>query len=188
MFFLFCFFLCMQGQATTKRILRFCRKSNSSESFCLVICSFHKDTIKTKQAMLRTKSNMAFFRTKGKVIAISIVWSGHNSNSSEILCRLSASLIKSHEDPKGYVLVTCKLEDDPIKREGAILWTLIFFHYKYMEKISSLKGHLNQSEWSDLARNRTRPWFYGCPRYLQVWWRSDQKWSCYPADNIFPGL
>ena len=37
-----------------------------------------------------------------------------------------------------------------------------------------------------MPRNQTCPRFYGCPHYLQVWQRSDQQWSCYPLDNIFP--
>ena len=67
-------------------------------------CKFQKVWIKAKQAMLRTRSIMFFFFfffffffcTKGEVTPKSIVRSGRNSNSSEILClfRLSASLIK----------------------------------------------------------------------------------------------
>ena len=58
-----------------------------------VIYNFHKDPIKTKQAMLRTKSNMG---TKGLVTPKAIVRSGRSSNSSEILClsRLSTKFIK----------------------------------------------------------------------------------------------
>ena len=37
-------------------------------------------------------------------------------------------------------------------------------------KISSLKGMLLQNEWSDSAQNRTRPSFYACPGYQQLWW------------------
>ena len=32
-----------------------------------ISCKFHKDLIKTKQAMLRTRSNMVFFATQGQV-------------------------------------------------------------------------------------------------------------------------
>ena len=52
-----------------------------------VICNFHKNpTIKTKQAILRTRSNMEVFGTKGQITPKSIIRSGRNSNSSEIVC------------------------------------------------------------------------------------------------------
>ena len=83
-----------------------------------VICNFHKDPIKIKQAVLWTRWNMFvlflfflffffcflffvtvvffFFGTRGQVTPKSIVQSGWESNSSEILCPsgLSASFIK----------------------------------------------------------------------------------------------
>ena len=37
-----------------------------------VICIFHKYPIETKQAMLQTRLNMAFFGTKGQVTPMSI--------------------------------------------------------------------------------------------------------------------
>ena len=57
-----------------------------------VICNCHKEPIKTKQVMPRTRSNR-WGGTKGQVTPKSIVRSGRNSNSSEILClsRLSGS-------------------------------------------------------------------------------------------------
>ena len=36
-------------------------------------------------------------------------------------------------------------------------------------EISSLKGKLLQNEWSDSAQNQTRPSFYACPGYQQLW-------------------
>ena len=35
-------------------------------------------------------------------------------------------------------------------------------------KFSSFKGKLLRSEWSDPARNQTRPNFYACPSYQQL--------------------
>ena len=57
-----------------------------------VICNFHKDPIKTKQAMLWTRSNTGVVKVTPK----SRVLSGQNLNSSKISClsRLSARLIK----------------------------------------------------------------------------------------------
>ena len=72
-----------------------------------VICNFHKNPIKTKQAVHWTRWNMFFFFvfcflflfffvTRGQVTPKSIVQSGWTTNSSEILCLsgLSASFIK----------------------------------------------------------------------------------------------
>ena len=75
-----------------------------------VICNFHKDQIKTKQAMFRT--NMGPERV-GQVTPKWIVRSVPQSNSSKILW---VSLLPA-------VPVTCKFEDDLIKNEGAIFWT-----------------------------------------------------------------
>ena len=38
-----------------------------------------------------------------------------------------------------------------------------------------LKGRYLRSQWSDLAKIRTRPRFYACPPYLQVQKGWDQK-------------
>ena len=61
-----------------------------------------------------------------------------------------------------------------------------FLHFMSMGKNFHCSRASNSKVNSPMARNQTCPRFYGCPRYLQVWWRSDQKWSCYPPDNIFP--
>ena len=95
-----------QATLRTNSILA-CRASNSTvilPEFELVrdfmpvqdICNFHKDPMKTKQAMIWTRWNTGFLGTKGQVTPKSIVQSGWNSNSSEILCLsvLSKSFIK----------------------------------------------------------------------------------------------
>ena len=73
-----------------------------------IIYKFHKNPIKTKKAMLRTGSNMAFLRHSGA------------SNS-----KVNSPIWPEFELIRDYmtVLVTCKFEDDSIKSEGAILWT-----------------------------------------------------------------
>ena len=43
-------------------------------------------------------------------------------------------------------------------------------------------SEVNSPIWPEFELN-TR--FYSCPDYLQVWQRSDQKWSHYLPDNIF---
>ena len=50
-----------------------------------VICKFHTVSIKTKQAILQTRSNTPFFITQGQVIPKKIAQSRWNSNSSKIL-------------------------------------------------------------------------------------------------------
>ena len=50
-----------------------------------IISMIDKGPIKTKQAMLRTKSNMVFFGTQGQVTSKWRIRSGQNSNSSDIL-------------------------------------------------------------------------------------------------------
>ena len=77
------------------------------------------------------------------------------------------------------VQVTSKSDEDPIKIEATTDWTrsnMTFF---------GTQGQVT-SKWivqSDRNFNHAR--FYGYPGYLQVWRRSDQKWSRYPLDNIF---
>ena len=62
---------------------------------CPVTCKF-KDPIKNKDAILRTRSNMGFFGTKGQVTPKWIFQPGPNSNFAEILCLswVSPSLMK----------------------------------------------------------------------------------------------
>ena len=61
-----------------------------------VVCKFYKDPIKIKRTMPWTMSSMAFFNNQGQISPKWLVWSGQNSNLSEILCLswLPASLTK----------------------------------------------------------------------------------------------
>ena len=68
------------------------------------------------------------------------------------------------------------------------LWRLLqsawFLTYEkvYFVKMSCLM----RNQQNDCAPQQwNHPRFYACPRYLQVWGRSDQKWMCYRADIIF---
>ena len=80
------------------------------------------------------------------------------------------------------VLVTCKFEDGLIKSGNAILRTTfsLCLGKSCRSRVSNSK--VNSPIWPEIKLVRD---FYGCSCYLQVW-RSDQKWSCYPLDNIFP--
>ena len=70
------------------------------------------------------------------------------------------------------VLVTSKFGEDPIKNEHAGLETP-FPHCKSMGIFLNTQGPQLRREWSHLAET-TR--FYACPRYVQVWRRSNQNW------------
>ena len=74
-----------KGQVTPKQIVQSGGlNSNSSEIICMSrLSASHKDPIKSKKAMLCTRSNMSFFGTQ--VTAKTIVRSGWNSNLSAIL-------------------------------------------------------------------------------------------------------
>ena len=72
------------------------------------------------------------------------------------------------------VLVTSKFDDDSVKNECASMETQ-FYHYKSTWNFLDAQGQLIPSQWFDLAEIRTRPRFYACPCYLQVWKGSDQK-------------
>ena len=53
-------------------------------------------------------------------------------------------------------------------------------------KFLSLKGKELQNESSNSAQNRTRPSFYACPGYQQLWQWFNQKWTSQHGDTIFP--
>ena len=103
------------------------------------------------------------FNAQGQVTPKRVVWSDWKSNESKILC---LSLLP-------YLQVWWR----SIQKGRCYLVHKIF---------SSAQGQVTPiSEWLDLIRIRTHPRFYACPGYLQVWWRSDQKWRRYCVHNIF---
>ena len=114
--------------------------------------------------MLRIRSNMGFFGTKGLTTRNSIIRSGRISNSLDILClsRLSAVQIKIRLKLNRLCFVQCQI------------WCF-----------SALSGKYLRSEESDLVGILTRSRCYSCPGYLQVWSWFNQKSRHYPPDNIF---
>ena len=65
-------------------------------------------------------------------------------------------------------------------------WWHCFPHYKSMGILSTLKGSLLCSPWSDLVKFRTHVSSYICHRYLQVSKISDQKQPRKRDDALFP--
>ena len=69
-----------------------------------------------------------------------------------------------------HVLVTYKNEDDPIKNEGARVFTR-FLQLQVKRDLLDAQGQLTphcDSPWSDLAEFRNRPRCYEFPLYLPV--------------------
>ena len=64
-------------------------------------------------------------------------------------------------------LISSNFDDDSIKNERASMETA-FSHYKSIGNLLDAQGQLLRRLRSDLAKIRTRPRFYACPRYLQV--------------------
>ena len=68
------------------------------------------------------------------------------------------------------VQIIWKSHKDLIKTQKAMLWTMsniAFF---------GIQGQVTPKSKSDLIGIRIHQRFYGCPGYLQVWRRFDQKW------------
>ena len=92
------------------------------------ICNFHKDPIKTKQAMLWTRWNT--------------VWSGQNSNSSEILCMsmLSASCIQIRLKLKGYAPDNVKYSVFVTRGQETLMWIVRSSRNSNLSEVLWLSG------------------------------------------------
>ena len=101
-----------------------------------VICNFHKDPIKAKQAMLWTRRNTGFFGTKGQLqspigLEFKLFW---DFMPVQVICMFKKVSIKTkqailrkshHVAIQGRIwcisaLPICKFNEDPIKNEDAI--------------------------------------------------------------------
>ena len=85
------------GRVTPKWIIRSGPKSLIPDVMAVLVTSKNdEDPIENEDAILRTRSNMGFFGTKGQVTPNRMVQSRPNSNFAEILCLswLPASLLK----------------------------------------------------------------------------------------------
>ena len=135
----------------------------------LVICQFDEDLIKIECTIDRTRSNMGFFSTQGQVPLMWIVRCGWKSNLSEILWQ-------------NWLPARLKKIDSKVKSLSSGQ------HYNSMGKFFIVQGQVTPKKIirSGSMSNLTR--FYSCPRNLQDWRTSDQKWSCYWLDKVNYGL
>ena len=93
----------------------------------LITCKYEEDPIKNRGARVFTTLYVNFSDTQGQITLESVVVSGRNFNSSKLSCMSSLpariwpnfELVRDVMD----VLVTCKYEEDPIKNEGARVFT-----------------------------------------------------------------
>ena len=118
-----------------------------------------------------------FSDTQGLVTPNLIIVSGRNSHSSENLCLyyFPASSMKIQSKMKA---LSC-LKHFPHYKSRNLFWA--------SRMSNSLRGELAYLKQKyGLARNCTYLKFYAHPGYLQGWWKSDQNWRRYHADNIFP--
>ena len=91
-----------------------------------IICQFHKDPIKTKQAMLRIKSNMMLFGTQVQVIPKWRVRSGQTLNLSMVLWL-------------AWFPASLKMIGSKVKSLSSGQY---FFHYKSMGKFFIAQGQV----------------------------------------------
>ena len=123
----------------------------------------------TEHSRFHNKSIENLICLQGHVTPKWLIRSSRNLNSSEMLCLswLPASLMKIQ------------------LKKNELAWGRHFPIISLWE-IFQLKGTYLYRGWSDLAEIRTYPRFYACPRYLQVWKRSDQIKQRKGGDIIFP--
>ena len=107
------------------------RNLNSSKLSCMSLLPARMRMIKSKMKELECSQDFSHYKSmgifpdaQGQLTPQSFVKSDPNSNLSEILWLSSLPV----------VLVTCKYEEDPIKNEGASVFTT-FSHYNPMEAI-----------------------------------------------------
>ena len=116
------------------------------------------------------KMNIFFSTTQGHVTKKWLIRSGRNSNLSEILClsSLPVSLMETE------FRVTEKR------------WIHHFLQYKLMgKKIQHSRANNSKVNKPIRPKFRLIPSFYACPRYLQVWQISRQRWLRKVRDIIF---
>ena len=128
----------------------------------LVTCKNEEDPIKNVGPRVFTTLHINFSDMQGQITLKLVMVSGRNLNSSKLLCMCLL--------PANMRLIESKMKELECSQD--------FSHYKSMGIFTDAQGQLTPQSLVDLAKFRTRPRCYGCPRDLQVWRRSDQKWRC----------
>ena len=85
-----------------------------------------------------------------------------------------------------HVLIICKYEKDPIKKQPRKRDDVVFPIISLQEFFPTLKGSQLRCPWSDPAKFRTHASTYVCHSYLQVSKGSDQKQPRKCDDALFP--
>ena len=122
----------------------------------LLTCKNKEDPFKNEGARVFTTLYIEFSYAQVQITLESVVVSGRNWNSSKLSCMSSL--------PTRMELIHTKMKE--------LEWSQDFSHYKSMGIFQDAQGQLTPQS---LAQIRTCPRYYGRPRYLQVFRRSDQK-------------
>ena len=103
-----------QGQITLELVVVTGRKLDSSKLSCMSLLTARMRMIESKMKELECSQDFSHYKSmgilpdpEGQLTPQSLVESGPNSNSSEIV----------------WLFVTCKYKEDPIKNEGASVFT-----------------------------------------------------------------
>ena len=152
----------------------------------LATCKFDEDLIKTECTIDRTRSNMGFFSTQGKVTLTWIVWCGWKSNSSKILwlSRLPARLMKIGSKVKSlssgqhclhYVIIFHSSRASKSK-ENSSIWPEIELIWDFIAVLVTCKFEEHPIK-NEVATDRTRSTmgFFGSQGQVTLKWIA---WSC----------
>ena len=127
-----------QGQLTLQSMVGSGQISNSSKTLWLssLPAKNEEDPITNDGARVFTTLYINFSDAQGQITLKLVVVSGRNLNSSKISCMsylparmgmIESKLVRDIMD----VLITCKYEEDPIKNEGARVFTTFSPLYPY---------------------------------------------------------
>ena len=88
----------------------------------LITCKNEEDPIENVGARVFTTLYINFSDAQGQITLELVMVSGRNLNSSAVL----GPIWPNFELVRDVILVTCKYEEDPIKNEGARVFTTFF--------------------------------------------------------------
>ena len=118
----------------------------------LLTCKNKEDPIKNEGARVFTTLYINFSDAQGQITLELVVVSGRNLNSFKLSCISSL--------PARMRMIESKMKELECSQD--------FSHYKSMGIFPDAQGRLHRGPWSNLARMRTSPRYYGCTCNLQV--------------------